>query len=83
MLSMPYIRITNQEVPPLFTEGLPGLHKGLHADWISECVQRGAYFMDYHNHFISTAHNGEDLQKTFDIAEDAFKAVKNIYGDEF
>ena len=83
MPSMPYLRITNQEIPPLFTEGLPGLHKGLHADWISECVRRGAYFMDYHNHFISTAHTDEDMQRTWDIADDAFKAVKKIYGDEF
>lgn len=82
LISMPFFRITNQE-PPVFTEGLAGLHKGLHADWISECVQRGAYLVDYHNHFISTAHTDEDLKKTFEIADEAFQAVKNIYGDQF
>lgn len=80
--SMPFLRITNQD-PPVLTEGLPALHKGLHADWISECVQRGAYFLDYHNHFISTAHDDKDAQKTWDIAEDAFKAVKKKYGDQY
>jgi glutamate-1-semialdehyde 2,1-aminomutase len=82
MPSMPFFRITNQD-PPVLTEGLEALHKGLHADWISECVQRGVYLMDYHNHFISTAHTDEDLKKTLDIADDAFKAVKKIYGDKF
>jgi len=80
--SMPFLRITNQD-PPVFTEGIAGLHSGLHADWISECVQRGAYVLDYHNHFLSTAHNGEDIQRTWDIADDAFKAVKKKYGDRF
>ncbi|MFO7962856.1 MAG: aminotransferase class III-fold pyridoxal phosphate-dependent enzyme [Desulfobacterales bacterium] len=78
--SMPYFRITNQD-PPVFTEGLEALHKGLHADWISECVQRGIYMVDYHNHFISTAHTDEDLQKTFDIADIAFGEVEKVYGE--
>jgi glutamate-1-semialdehyde 2,1-aminomutase len=82
MPSMPFLRITNQD-PPVLTEGFGSLHKGLHADWISECVQRGAYFMDFHNHFISTAHTDEDIALTFEIADDAFKAVKKIYGDKF
>jgi glutamate-1-semialdehyde 2,1-aminomutase len=81
--SMPFLRITNEEVPPALLEGVPGLHKGLHADWISECVQRGAYFLDYHNHFISTAHMEDDTQRTWDIAEDAFKALREKYGMQF
>ena len=80
--SMPYLRITNQELPAL-SEGMAALHKGLHADWISECVQRGAYFLDYHNHFVSTAHNDKDIQRTWDIADDAFKAIKKKYGDQY
>ena len=55
------------------TEGPAAIHKGLHADWISECVQRGAYILDYHNNFISAAHTDEDAQRTWDIAEDAFR----------
>jgi len=69
--SMHYIHITNDKT------------NQLHSDWIAECVKRGAYFLSYHNHFISTAHSEEDIQQTCDIAEDAFKAVKNKYGDEF
>jgi glutamate-1-semialdehyde 2,1-aminomutase len=80
--SMPFLRITNQETPAL-TLGPAALHEGLHADWISECVQRGAYFLDYHNHFISTAHDDADAQRTWDIAQDAFKAVKKTYGDRY
>ena len=80
--SMPYLRITNQDAP-ILTEGPAAIHKGLHADWISECVQRGAYILDYHNNFISAAHTDEDAQKTWDIAEDAFKAVKKKYGDQY
>ncbi len=77
--SMPFLRITNQD-PPVLTEGLPALHKGLHADWISECVQRGAYFLDYHNHFISTAHGEAEIERTWEIAEEAFKVVREKYG---
>lgn len=69
--SMPYLRISNDE------------SLALHTDWISECVQRGAYFLWYHNNFISVAHNDNDIKRTWDIVDDAFKAVKKKYGDEF
>lgn len=73
--SMPFLRIADEEAPVL-TEGVSALHKGLHADWISECVQRGAYFLSYHNNFVSAAHTDEDIQRTWDIAEDAFRALR-------
>lgn len=73
--SMPFLRIANEEAP-VFTEGVSALHKGLHADWISECVQRGAYFLSYHNNFVSAAHTDEDIQRTRDIADDAFRALR-------
>lgn len=76
--SMPYIRLTTKE-DPLLTAGLQGALKGLHADWISECVQRGAFFLSFHNHFISTAHTESDIKRTWDIVADACKAVKNRY----
>ncbi|UCF73207.1 MAG: aminotransferase class III-fold pyridoxal phosphate-dependent enzyme [Deltaproteobacteria bacterium] len=66
--SMPYLRITNDESVML------------HQDWCGECTKRGAYFVSHHNWFISTAHTDEDIQKTWDIADDAFKAVKNSRG---
>lgn len=68
MPSMPYLRITDDE------------SLMLHQDWCSECTRRGAYFTSHHNWFISTAHTDRDLQRTWDIADDAFKAVKKKYG---
>ena len=52
----------------------------LHQDWCAECTRRGAYFTSHHNWFISTAHTEEDIQRTWDICGDAFKAVKQKHG---
>jgi glutamate-1-semialdehyde 2,1-aminomutase len=62
--SMPYLRITN------------GDDMTLHNDWIARCVERGAYFLPYHNHFISAAHTDADLEETLGIANDAFQSIK-------
>lgn len=48
----------------------------LQQDWCGECTRRGAYFTSHHNWFVSTAHTSEDLQRTWEIADDAFNAVK-------
>lgn len=69
--SMPYFRILNDE------------SLMLHQDWCGECTRRGAYFTSHHNWFLSTAHTDEDITKTLEIADDAFKAVKEKYGDQF
>jgi len=69
--SMPYLRITND--PSLM----------LHQDWCGECTRRGAYFTSHHNWFLSTAHTEKDIKQTWNIADDAFKAVKKKYGDRF
>lgn len=61
---MPYLRITN------------GDDMTLHNDWIARCVERGAYFLPYHNHFISAAHTDADLEETLGIANDAFQSMK-------
>ncbi len=61
--SMPYLRITDD--PSLM----------LHQAWCGECTRRGAFFTSHHNWFISTAHTDADIQRTWDIAEDAFKAI--------
>jgi glutamate-1-semialdehyde 2,1-aminomutase len=66
--SMPYLRITDDE------------SLMIHQDWCGECTKRGAYFTSHHNWFISTALTDEDIQRTWDIADDAFAAVKNRYG---
>jgi glutamate-1-semialdehyde 2,1-aminomutase len=69
--SMPYLRITND--PSLM----------LHQDWCAECTRRGAYFTSHHNWFVSTAHTDEDVAATLEIVDDAFRVVKEKYGDEF
>ncbi len=69
--SMPYLRITND--PSLM----------LHQQWCAECTKRGAYFTSHHNWFMSTAHGDKDIKKTWDITDDAFKAIKKKFGDEF
>ncbi len=51
----------------------------LHQDWIAECVNRGAFFASHHNHFINAALTHEDINRTIEIAEDAFKAVKKLH----
>lgn len=48
---------------------------GRHSKWIAECVKRGAYLLDYHNNFVSTAHTEDDLRRTWDIADQAFAAL--------
>ena len=37
---------------------------------------KGLYLTDYHNHFISVAHEDEHLEKVEDIARAAFEVVK-------
>ena len=62
---MAYYRITND--PSMM----------LHQAWCGECTRRGAFFASHHNWFLSTAHSDEDIQRTWDICEDAFKAIKS------
>ncbi len=61
--SMAYYRITDD--PSLM----------LHQDWCAECTRRGAFFTSHHNWFVSTAHGDEDIQRTWDICEEAFKGL--------
>lgn len=45
-----------------------------------ECSLRGVYFLWHHNMFLSAAHTEEDINKTIDIADQAFKIVKEQFG---
>lgn len=48
----------------------------LHQRWIAECVRRGVYFTNHHNHFINAALTDEDIRETIEIADEAFTALK-------
>lgn len=47
----------------------------LHQQWVAECVKRGVFFTNHHNHFINASLTDEDIQETIEIAKDAFQAV--------
>ncbi len=48
----------------------------LHQEWVAECVKRGVFFTNHHNHFINAALTEEDIAETIEVAEEAFKVVK-------
>ncbi len=48
----------------------------LHQEWIAECVKRGVFFTNHHNHFINAALTDADIAETVDIAEEAFAVVR-------
>ncbi len=48
----------------------------LHQDWIAECVRRGAYLTSHHNHFLNAAVTEADVDRTVEIAADAFAALR-------
>ncbi len=49
---------------------------GLHQEWVAECVRRGVYFTNHHNHFINAALSDQDIADTVAVAEEAFEAVR-------
>ena len=48
----------------------------LHQEWIAECVKRGVFFTNHHNHFINYALSDEDIRETVEIADEAFSVVR-------
>ncbi|AHH18477.1 aminotransferase class-III [Nocardia nova SH22a] len=48
----------------------------LHQRWIAECVRRGVFLTSHHNHFINAALTDADIDRTFDIADQAFRALR-------
>ncbi len=51
----------------------------LHQEWIAECVRRGVFFTNHHNHFINAALTDADIAETVEIARDAFQIVRERY----
>ena len=50
----------------------------LHQAWVAECVKRGVFFTNHHNHFINYALSDEDIAETVEIADEAFAAVEDF-----
>ena len=48
----------------------------LHQEWIAECVKRGVFFTNHHNHFINASLTDADIAETVDIADEAFAVVR-------
>lgn len=48
----------------------------LHQEFIAEMVKRGVFLTSHHNHFINAALSDEDINRTIEIAEEAFKVVR-------
>ena len=48
----------------------------LHQEWIAECVKRGVFFTNHHNHFINYALSDDDIAETTDVAREAFSVVR-------
>lgn len=49
----------------------------LHQEWIAECVKRGVFFTNHHNHFINYALSDADIAETVEIANEAFSVVRD------
>ena len=62
--SLFYLRIAND--PTLM----------LHQEWIAECVKRGIYFTNHHNHFINASLSDSDIAETIAVADEAFLVIK-------
>ena len=70
------LRVTG--VPSLFYLRLaddPSLQ--LHQEWIAECVRRGVFFTNHHNHFINAALTDADIAETVEIADEAFAVLRD------
>ncbi|MGI6700879.1 MAG: aminotransferase class III-fold pyridoxal phosphate-dependent enzyme [Christensenellales bacterium] len=48
----------------------------LHQEWIAECVKRGVFLTNHHNHFTNMAMTDEDIKFSVEVADEAFKVVK-------
>ena len=55
----------------------------LHQEWIAECVKRGIFFAGHHNHFINYALSDADIAHTCEVADEAFKVVKQNHPEAF
>lgn len=64
-LALPYLRIAESE------------NLILHQEWVAECVKRGIFFTNHHNHFINASLTDEDIKETVDVAKKAFEIIRS------
>ncbi len=55
----------------------------IHQDWVAEMVKRGIFITSHHNHFMNAAVSDEDIKRTIDIANEAFKVTKKMHPEAF
>ena len=48
----------------------------LHQEWVAECVRRGVYFTNHHNHFLNASLTDGDIAETVAVAEEAFQVLR-------
>ena len=48
----------------------------LHQAYIAEMVRRGVFLTNHHNHFINASLSDEDIRYTWEVAREAWRAVK-------
>ena len=48
----------------------------MHQEWVAECVKRGVFFTSHHNHFVNAAISDQDIQYTWEVADEAYKVVR-------
>ena len=48
----------------------------LHQAWIAECVKRGVFLTNHHNHFINASLTDKDIKETVEVADEAFAVIK-------
>jgi glutamate-1-semialdehyde 2,1-aminomutase len=46
----------------------------------AESMKRGVFFHPHHNWFISAAHEKKDIEQSINVADEAFKEVKRVFG---
>ncbi len=63
-LALPYLRIADDE------------SLVLHQAWIAECVKRGVFLTNHHNHFINAALSDADIAETVAVADEAFSVIR-------
>jgi glutamate-1-semialdehyde 2,1-aminomutase len=51
----------------------------MHQEWVAECVKRGVFFTNHHNLFINAALTDDDIKYTWDVADEAYKVVRQMH----